>query len=276
MSGGALVTGGGRGPGREIARRLAQRGLQVPVTDVDGESAAAAASDIGGGAWSSMLDVGDAQACRDAARATAERVGTLDVWVNNAGVLRTGRAWEHSDAERDVMLRANAAGVMNGTLAALDLMRPAGRGHVINVVSLAGIVAAPGEAVYAATKHAAMAFTLGTLFDLRRSGIDDVWVSTVCPDGIWTPMLFDKLDDPEAAVSFSGVLLQPERVAEAAVGLLDRPRPILALPRWRAPLLRVFDALPSLGIRLLPWCWPTRAASSAGTRSACGRWASPR
>jgi NAD(P)-dependent dehydrogenase (short-subunit alcohol dehydrogenase family) len=252
MSGGALVTGAGRGLGREIARRLARRGLRVHVTDVDGAAARAAAEDIGAGAWASPLDVGDPEACRAAARATVAAAGSLDVWVNNAGVLRTGRAWEHTDAERDLMLRANAAGVMNGTLAALDVMRPLDRGHVINVVSLAGIVAAPGEAVYAATKHAAMAFTLGTLFDLRRSGHRHLWVSAVCPDGIWTPMLFDKLDDPEAAVSFSGVLLQPEQVADAAVALLDRPRPIVVLPRWRGPLLRAFDALPSLGIRLLP------------------------
>ena len=59
---------------------------------------------------------------------------------------------------------------MNGTVAALEPMIAAGRGHVINVVSLAGIVAAPGEVAYSASKHAAMAFTLGTLFDLRRAG----------------------------------------------------------------------------------------------------------
>ncbi len=249
---GAVVTGAGRGLGREIARRLHARGLAVHVTDVDAAAAAAVAAELGGGAWSSALDVGDAAACRAAAAATAERAGELAVWVNNAGVLRTGRAWDHSDAERDLMLRVNAAGLMHGTLAALERMRPAGRGHVINVVSLAGIVAAPGEAVYAASKHAAMAFTLGTQFDLRRSGIRDVHVSAVCPDGIWTPMLYDKLDDPEAAVSFSGVLLEPGVVADAAVGLLDRPRPVLVLPRWRGPVLRLFDATPRLGLRLLP------------------------
>src|SRR3954470_24692205 len=142
MNGGALVTGAGRGLGREIALRLARRGLAVHVTDVDGEAGASVAGQCGPTAWSSALDVGDAQACRAAARATAERAGSLSVWVNNAGVLRTRLAWEHPDAERDLMLPANAAGTMNGTLAALELMRPAGRGHVINIVSLAGIVAA--------------------------------------------------------------------------------------------------------------------------------------
>src|SRR5918992_727893 len=104
-------------------------------------------------------------------------------------------------------------GPINGPRAALEPMRAAGRGHVVNVVSLAGLGAPPGEALYAATKHGAIAFSLGALADLRRSGFSEVHVSAVCPDGIWTPMISDKLDDPDAAPSFSGQLLRAEEVA---------------------------------------------------------------
>jgi Short-chain dehydrogenases of various substrate specificities len=167
-------------------------------------------------------------------------------------VLYTGLSWEQDEATRGSMLAINAVGTMNGTVAALAQMVPAGRGHVINVVSLAGIVAAPGEVAYAASKHAAMAFTLGTLFDLRRSGHAGIDVSAVCPDGIWTPMLEDKLDDPDAAGSFSGHLLRPEEVAREVGKLTERPRPLLVIPRWRGPTLRLFDLFPRLGVRLLP------------------------
>jgi short-subunit dehydrogenase len=167
-------------------------------------------------------------------------------------VLFTGLAWEQDEAARASMLAINAAGTMNGTVAALAQMIPAGHGHVINVVSLAGIVAAPGEVAYSASKHAAMAFTLGTLFDLRRAGHKGVDVSAVCPDGIWTPMLEGKLDDPDAAGSFSGHLLTPQQVAREVGRLTERPRPILVIPRWRGPLLRAFDLFPRLGVRLLP------------------------
>ena len=133
---------------------------------------------------------------------------------------------------------------------------------MINVVSLAGIVAAPGEVAYSASKHAAMAFTLGTLFDLRRAGHTGIDVSAVCPDGIWTPMLADKLDDPDAAGSFSGHLLTPEQVAAEVGRLTDRPRPILIIPRWRGPLLRIFDLFPRLALRLLPLVmWDARRDS---------------
>jgi len=248
----AVVTGAGGGLGRAIAIELAGRGFAVWATDVDAGAAARTAVEIGGDAQARALDVRDEAACRELSGAVVDAAGTLDLWVNNAGILTTGLSWEQEEVSRGAMLAINAAGTMNGTVAALERMVPAGRGHVINVVSLAGIVAAPGEVAYSASKHAAMAFTLGTLFDLRRAGQKGIELSAVCPDGIWTPMLEDKLDDPDAAGSFSGQLLTPAEVASAVGKLTERPRPILILPRWRGPLLRTFDLFPRLGLRLLP------------------------
>jgi NAD(P)-dependent dehydrogenase (short-subunit alcohol dehydrogenase family) len=248
----AVVTGAGGGLGAAIAAELAARGYAVWATDVDGVSAARTAARLGAPCRSAALDVRNEAACRALAASVAAEAGSLGLWVNNAGVLVTGLAWEQDEPTRAGMLAINAAGTMNGTVAALAQMVPAGRGHVVNVISLAGIVAAPGEVAYAASKHAAMAFTLGTLFDLRRAGHRGIDVSAVCPDGIWTPMLEDKLEDPDAAGSFSGQLLTPAAVAAAIGRLTERPRPILVLPRWRGPLLRAFDLFPRLGLRLLP------------------------
>ena len=250
--------------GLEIARRLGARGLSVRVTDLDGEAAAAAAAAIPG-ATASALDVRDFEACRAAARETVESAGSLKVWVNNAGILLPGLAFEQGIEAHRTMLEVNAIGTYNGTLAALEHMRtqpaPAGRrarrgnagaGHIINLISLAGLVAPPGIVGYAASKHAAMAFTLGMLADLRREGIRGIHLSAVCPDGVWTPMIQDKLDDPHDAPSFSGKMLMPGEVAEAVVRLLDRPRPVLIMPRWRGRLLRYFDRHPRLAMATAP------------------------
>lgn len=249
---GALVTGGGRGLGARIAEVLAARGHVVHVTDVDGEAARETADRLGGGAFSSTLDVRDAAACEEAARATAERAGRLAVWVNNAGVLFTGPAWTNTPEQRRLMLDVNVGGVMNGTVAAIEQMRGSGGGHVVNIASLAGLVAVPGETVYCGTKHAVMGFSLSTQADLRRAGVRDVRVSCICPDGIWTPMLHDRLDDPEAALSFTGRLLAVDEVAAAVDRVLDRPRQVTAVPRWRGPQVRLLDALPGLSLRALP------------------------
>lgn len=249
---GAVVTGAGSGLGREIAVELAGRGFVVLATDVDADAAARTAEAIGVGATSLGLDVRDVEACRSAAGVAIARGSSLDLWVNNAGVLVTGTAWEQDEDARQMMVDVNAVGTMNGTVAALERMTEAGTGHVINVISLAGLVAAPGEVAYSASKHAALAFTLGALFDLRRAGVRGIELSAVCPDGIWTPMLEGKLDDLDAAGSFSGQLLTPERVAAAIGRLTERPRPMLVLPRWRGPILRFFDAYPRIAVRLLP------------------------
>ena len=249
--GGALVTGAGRGLGLEIARRLVARGHLVHVTDLDGELAARAAKELGPQAFASALDVRSFGACRAAASRTQRRAGSLEVWVNNAGVLVTGPAWEQDERTRALMLEVNATGTINGTLAALEPMRARGHGQIVNVVSLAGLVAAPGEAVYSASKHAAIGFSLATLADLRVAGISGIDICCVCPDGIWTPMLHDKLEDPNAAASFSGVLLQPPEVAAAVESLLDNPRPVLAIPRRRGVLARVADLAPGLTLPLV-------------------------
>jgi NAD(P)-dependent dehydrogenase (short-subunit alcohol dehydrogenase family) len=251
--GAAVVTGAGGGLGRAIALELAARGYLVHATDIDPDAAARTAAEIGAGARSAGLDVRDEGACRALAAEATTRGGTLDLWVNNAGVLITGPSWTQDEAARRTMLEVNALGTMNGTVAALEPMIATGHGHVINVISLAGIVAAPGEVAYSASKHAAMAFTLGTLFDLRRAGVEGVTLTAVCPDGIWTPMLEDKLDDLEAAGSFSGRLLTAEQVAVEVGKLTEHPRPTLILPRWRGFQLRLLDLFPRLTLRLLPW-----------------------
>ncbi len=270
----ALVTGAGGGLGRAIAIELAGRGFAVWATDVAADAAARTAEGAGPDARAAALDVRDEAACRALAGEVVAAAGSLDLWVNNAGVLSTGLAWEQDAPTRDAMLSINAAGTMNGTVAALEHMVPAGRGHVINVISLAGIVAAPGEVAYSASKHAAMAFSLGTLFDLRRAGHRSVDVSAVCPDGIWTPMIEGKLDDPDAAGSFSGQLLTPRQVAGEVGKLAERPRPIVILPRWRGPLLRSFDLFPRLGLRLLPAVmWDARRRQRRYKRLIeAGRW----
>jgi NAD(P)-dependent dehydrogenase (short-subunit alcohol dehydrogenase family) len=251
VAAGAVITGGAGGLGRAIAAVLVDRGLRVWIADLDRATAAEVAGSLGDGATAVHLDVTDAAACRKLAEEVAAEAG-LAVWVNNAGILRTGPSWEHPDAEVAAVFAVNAHGTVNGTAAALGPMRAAGRGHVVNIVSLAGLVAAPGETVYSASKHAALAYSVGTDLDLRRTGSRHVRVSAVCPDGIWTPMLHDKIADPEAALSWSGVLLRPEQVAEVVGGVLSRPRPVVSVPRWRGALARLYATTPRVAGALAP------------------------
>jgi short-subunit dehydrogenase len=270
--GAAVVTGAARGLGLAIATILHRQGYAVTLTDVDAPGVAEAARWLGG-RWA-LLDVRDDAACEVVASQAAQAPGGLALWVNNAGILVTGAVWTHDARTRRRIMETNALGAMNGTMAALVEMQAAGRGHIINIASLAGLVAAPGETVYAASKHALLAYSLGTLAELRAAGEDDIHVSCVCPDGIWTPMLHDRLEDDGARVSFTGTLLRAEDVAARVAWLADHPRPVLTIPRWRGAEVRLFDSFPRVSMRLARLIL---AAGGAGQRRyarklAAGRW----
>ena len=114
---------------------------------------------------------------------------------------------------------------------------------------------ASGRAILAELPPAQLRALFGTRedTDLRLAGEKDMHVSCLCHDGMWTPMLFDKLEEPGASMSFSGVLLQPEQIAERALRILGRPRAVTSVPRWRGVQARAFDLVPGLAARLAPW-----------------------
>ena len=245
----AVVTGAGKGLGREIAKGLAQKGFTLLVTDIDEASAAETAQMIGGGAWSMSQDVRDPESHKAVARAANER-GSLEVWVNNAGVLYTGDAWDHPDDVVRHMAEVNVLGTMWGARAAVDAMR-AGGGHLINIASLSAVAPVPGLAVYGATKHAVLGFTVSLAGDLERAGIP-VRASAVCPHAINTDMVRDVQELKGAEIAFIGTgLLTVEKVAEVTVGLVDKPRLVVAIPRSQAALAHVLRPFPSVALKVL-------------------------
>jgi NAD(P)-dependent dehydrogenase (short-subunit alcohol dehydrogenase family) len=245
----AVVTGAGRGMGREIARRLRSRGYGVLATDVDREAADETAELLGDQVWAMALDVRDEAAHRAAAAEAAQR-GAVKVWVNNAGILRTDKTWSHTDDEVRMMVEANLLGVVWGSRAAVEAMREGG-GHIINMASMSSFGPVPGLAVYGATKHAVLGFTGSLQGDLEQAGIP-IRVHAVCPDGVDTGMVRERQAEPDSAIIFSAPkLLDPADVAERAVGLLDGDKIVLAIPRNRAWLTRTMAAFPRADLKLL-------------------------
>lgn len=242
----AVVTGAGRGLGRAIAERLAARGYKLFVTDIDGDAAARTAEAIGG--WSQAQDVRDPDSHRALAKAATAR-GEVKLWVNNAGVLAVGETWTLSDAEVRRMVEVNVLGVMWGCHAAVPVL--ADGGHIINIASMSGLTPTPGLAVYGATKHAVVGYSLSLAGELQQAG-RGIRVSALCPDAIKGDMTNAVAHDAGAGLLFSaGKLLTMDEVADAAVSLVDKPKLVKMLPAYRAALVHAMRPFPRLGLPLL-------------------------
>lgn len=242
----AVVTGAARGFGFEIARRLRGRGYEVVLADV-AEAVVGVAAEIGG--HGVVADVRDPAAHRTVA-GVAAGVGRLSLWVNNAGVLVTGDAWEHGDEAVRRLVEVNLLGVVHGSLTAVEAMR-AGGGTVLNVASTSAYGPVPGLALYAATKAGVLSFGVGLQGDLRRAGVP-IRVLTCCPDVADTGMVREVRSDPGSAILFANAsLLSASRVADAAVSMLDGRRMVRAVPAHRAGMARAGAVLPSVGLRVL-------------------------
>jgi NAD(P)-dependent dehydrogenase (short-subunit alcohol dehydrogenase family) len=245
----AVVTGAARGFGLEIARRLVTRGHEVVMCDIDGDAVEAAAATLGSAAAGMAADVRDPDSLRAVAAAAAERA-PLGVWVNNAGVAPTGKAWEHAGDVVRRTVEVNLLGVMNGSRVAVDAMGASG-GQILNIASQAAHGPVPGFAVYGATKAGVVSFTLSLQGDLDLAELP-VRVHVLCPDASDTRMVRDVVAEPDAALLFSGGdLLDPGEVADRAVAMLDGRRLVRSLPGWRSAIVRSGALLPTVGLKVL-------------------------
>ena len=140
----ALVTGAGSGIGRETAHVLARAGAHVLVSDVDAERASSAAAEVraaGGSAEHHVLDVRDRSSVRTLVGALIERLGAIDVLVNNAGIVANTAAADVTEREWREVLEVNLHGVFWCAQAVGAHMLERGAGAIVNVASMAGIVA---------------------------------------------------------------------------------------------------------------------------------------
>ncbi len=241
----AVVTGAGRGLGRAIAERLA-RDHHVVVTDIDRDAVQMTAAAIGGTAI--VQDVREPDGHRTVA-ARAQELGTLAVWVNNAGVLAVGDSWTVDDAAVRRMVEINLLGVIWGSHAAVAAM--GARGHVLNIASMSALVPTPGLAVYGATKHAVLGFSLSLAGELRHAK-RAISISTLCPDAIAGDMTKAVEHDDAAAILFSsGALLTLDAVADAALDLIGKPQLVRALPAYRAAMIHLLRPFPGVGLAIL-------------------------
>jgi short-subunit dehydrogenase len=237
----ALVTGASSGIGAATARAFAAAGLRVALCARRKARLDEVAADIaarGGDVAVHAVDVTDAPALRATVEAVAARWGQLDVLVNNAGQGLAAPVEGTTAEELRRLMELNVVAVLNATQAALPIMRRQGRGHVINVSSIAGRRAAPYRAAYSATKFALGAVSEALRVELTGTGIA---VTIVYPI-ITTGTEFHEVEVQKVPWRVLGPVQPAEQVARAILRCVRRPRPEV-YPYWPARVLAALSVL---------------------------------
>jgi NAD(P)-dependent dehydrogenase (short-subunit alcohol dehydrogenase family) len=195
----ALVTGAAQGIGQATALALAREGARVLLTDLNGEGAAAAAAGIDaefgvGTAFAMRHDVTSEDDWKAAIAYAAEALGGLSVLVNNAGIAQLGSVEDLSLVEWRRGMSVNTDSVFLGCKAALPLMRENQPGSIVNLSSIAGLIASHNFAVYNASKAAVWLLSKSVALHCARRGWD-IRCNSVHPTFIRTPILDSLIGD---------------------------------------------------------------------------------
>ena len=229
------ITGGARGIGRSTAEALIRRGAKVAIGDLDRALAERTAAELGSETLALGLDVTRRDSFEGFLDQVEERLGSLDVLINNAGIMPLGRFVDEDDLTAQRMVDINVHGVMFGMKLAIPGMERRGSGHVINLASQAGKAGFPGGATYSGTKHFVIGVSEAVRAELRDSGVE---ISVVMPAVVNTE-LGSGLPENRAVKK-----LEPEQVAEQIVAALERPKFDVWVPRETVAIHKLMTLMP--------------------------------
>lgn len=190
----AIVTGGASGMGAATARELAVAGARVTIVDKNVVLATAFAEEIGVEVL--IGDVSDAAFCEEVVQAVVARYGRLDILVNAAGIIVRADALGTSNEQWQRVMNVNVSGIFYLSRAAVAVMKPQGKGVIVNFGSIWGGVGAAGVVAYCASKGAVHQLTRAMALDHVKDGIR---INAVCPGEVNTPMLASERSEPVTA-----------------------------------------------------------------------------
>jgi NADP-dependent 3-hydroxy acid dehydrogenase YdfG len=233
----AAITGGARGIGRATAEALVRHGMKVAIGDLDLALAQRTAQEIGGDVVALQLDVIDRASFERFIDDVEQRLGPLDVLVNNAGIMPLGPFVAEDESAQRRQIDVNVHGVLHGMKIALPRFLERNRGHVVNIASMAGKAGYPGGATYAGTKHFVVGVSEAVRGELRGTAVE---ISCVMPAVVQT-----ELASGLATARVKPV--RPEEVAGAIVATLTVPRFDVYIPKSAGRIYQAAQVLPRRG-----------------------------
>ncbi|HAM41559.1 MAG TPA: beta-ketoacyl-ACP reductase [Candidatus Omnitrophica bacterium] len=220
----ALITGGARGIGKEIATLFAREGADLALFDVNAQVLEQTASELralGRRVEGLVVDVTDASAVEAAVLKVLDKLSKIDILVNNAGITHDGLIVRMEESQWDRVLDINLKGTFLCTRAVAKAMLKARRGRIVSIASIVGLIGNPGQANYAASKAGVIGMTKSVAKELATRGIT---CNAIAPGFIKTEMtdrLADEAKQRLQALIPMGTLGEPRDVAQAALFLVS-------------------------------------------------------
>ena len=202
-----IITGAANNIGKEAARGFVSEGAHVVIGDIDDKVGMATASELG--AEFVKVDVSKEDSVKAFIEQSVQKLGGLDVLVQNAGLQHSGKATEFSASDWDALFAVNTRAHFFGVKYAIPHLRRSGKGSIINTSSLAGKRGGPGLTAYSASKGAVIAFGTALAVELAP---DNIRVNTICPG--WVDTAFN-----QPAIDFMGGRNSQEDVVKRIVPL---------------------------------------------------------
>jgi NAD(P)-dependent dehydrogenase (short-subunit alcohol dehydrogenase family) len=235
----AIVTGGTGGVGNALAKALVREGARVAICDLDPDLVEKAVIELnamgGSDAIGTAVDLSDREAYSTFLEEVEEKLGPIDILVNNAAIMPVGPFEDETEATAARQVDVNFHAVLHGTKEALKRMKPRGSGHIVNVASGAGWVPGAGGVTYSATKFAVNGMTQALDLELHGSGVD---VSIVAP-GVIKTQLSSGIKEVKGLKPVT-----PDEVAAAVVDGLKNPRFAIFVPKAMGLMAHVYSILP--------------------------------
>lgn len=224
----AVVTGAASGIGEQIARSFAAQGASVVIADIDEAAGHRVAEEIGQNACCYRVDVTRTDDVKALLQSTVQRFGRLDILVNNAGIGFVGNIEETPEADFQRLMDVNVNGVFYGCKHAIPIMLAQGKGNIINIGSVAGLIGIERRFAYCATKGAVIAMTRQLAIDYATRGIR---VNCIAPGTIYTPFVDSYLQRFHA-----GEIEQTKAKLHARqpIGRMGRPEEVAAMAVYLA------------------------------------------
>jgi len=220
----ALITGGARGIGREMARVFAREGAETALFDINPEPLEQTAKELralGRRAEGLVVDVTDGKQVDEGVAKVLDKLGRIDILINNAGITKDGLLVRMDEAQWDRVLTINLKGTFLCTRAVAKQMLKQRRGRIVSIASIVGIIGNPGQANYAASKAGIIGMTKAVAKELAGRGIT---CNAIAPGFIKTEMTDTLPEEAKQRLMNAipmGMLGDPTDVAQAALFLVS-------------------------------------------------------